>query len=249
MIKSFTIFVFITATLTCARVYEWHNIHKLSRSGIMLTLEQKIELIKQFKTDGDWENTTPLKFFNPFMNQWEVEEFRAIKEIEGYEVSNLGRVKSLPKESLPTWHRSGQYINRTLTERILKFGKDQRGYLIGTVGNKNSQKTRRLHVLVWDAFGDTPRDGRKINVDHIWDENKTLNWIGNLQTLTNRENLSKGKAAKRDLPTGVYYHKNRYVARIGYDNKYELLGRFQTPKEASVAYQKRLKEIKELDYA
>jgi len=105
-------------------------------------------------------------------------------------------------------------------------------------------KTCKIHHLVWGAFGDKLRDGMKLQVDHK-DENKTNNCIDNLQLLTNRQNTTKYHRTKRDLPTGVYWHKKakKYTSYIYRENKHKYLGLFSSPREASLIYQKELTEV------
>ena len=147
-----------------------------------------------------------------------------------YKVSNYGRVMS--------YHGSG---------RILRPRYDKRGY-VQYILYKNGTKTSvKGHHLVWDLFGDGKRNGRIINVDHI-DEDRSNNNISNLQLLSNRENLSKGKNKQRKSSdyTGVYKPKqyNKYQAYITINGKHKYLGAFESQEEASLAYQTALKSIK-----
>lgn len=163
------------------------------------------------------------------------EQFKPIKGYEGrYEVSNLGRVKSLSQ----TWitYRGGK---QSKGETILAQAKDGFGYLVVCLRNSNSTRTTRIHHLVWDHFGDKPRNGRVLQVDHI-DNNKQNNHIDNLQLLNNRENVSKGCLLKHKSSkyTGVSYDKvyNKWVARIRMGNINKNLGRYDSEIDAALVY-------------
>ena len=76
------------------------------------------------------------------------EEWRAIPGYEGsYEISNLGRVKSLPRIILCSNNR-----NQLVKGCILKLTKNQYGYLQVGVRNTNNYKTKNVHILVALAF-------------------------------------------------------------------------------------------------
>lgn len=105
------------------------------------------------------------------------------KDIEGYEglyqVSNLGRVKSLSRHC-PS---KGGSIRR-VQERQLRFKTDRYGYLC--LGLNNAGKTHfTVHRLVAAAF--IPNPDLKPCVNHI-DGVKTNNHIDNLEWCTVREN-------------------------------------------------------------
>ena len=103
------------------------------------------------------------------------------KDIEGYEgryqVSNLGRVKSLGND-------------KSRKEKILKPHKDGCGYL--QVGFHQNCKTKwyRVNRLVLMTF--SPVDNMEnLEVNHI-DENKENNMISNLEWVTHKENMNHG---------------------------------------------------------
>ena len=167
-----------------------------------------------------------------------MENWKSVKGYEGYyEVSDKGNVKSLSRIR----KTGGVIIERILTPRYDKIGYVQ--YVLYKDGFKKSVKG---HHLVWDNFGEGHRNGRVINIDHK-DENKSNNEFTNLQLLTNRDNLSKGKHKqnKSSKFTGVYKPKQTayFQAYITIDKKHKYLGRFKTEQEASIDYQKALKEL------
>ena len=94
----------------------------------------------------------------------EIEEFRDIPGYEGmYEVSNLGRVKNVE------------------TGRILKPGKDSRGYLQAGLYKNGIVRKFLIHRLVAQSFIQNPNNYPEIN--HR-DEDKTNNAVSNLEWCT-----------------------------------------------------------------
>jgi hypothetical protein len=98
-----------------------------------------------------------------------------------YEVSNLGRLRAMPRK----WH-----IERGSAEgRLLKTQIDKLGYerikLRGSTGNT---KTTTMHILVAEAFiGPRPKGHR---VDHL-DANRSNNKLVNLQYVTASEDIRR----------------------------------------------------------
>lgn len=107
------------------------------------------------------------------------------KDIEGYEglyqVSNLGRVKSLRKEANI---RNGGI--RSCSERILKQ-RTACGYKMVNLNKNNHQYTYRVHTLVMLAFvGERPEG---MEIDHK-DNNRSNNKVENLRYVTSQENTN-----------------------------------------------------------
>lgn len=110
------------------------------------------------------------------------------KDIQGYEglyqVSNLGRVKSL-----------GRNVKRPLTkigyvwqpEKILKPNKTKYGYLKITLRKNNKSKYFTVHRLVAITF--IPNPENKPQIDHI-NADKTNNSVNNLRWVTCKENIN-----------------------------------------------------------
>jgi hypothetical protein len=100
-----------------------------------------------------------------------VEIWKNIINYEGlYQVSNMGRVKSLWKGK----------------ERILKSGKSIWGYYLVNLHKNGKIKTYSVHRLVGIAFISNPDNKPEIN--HI-DGNKTNNRADNLEWCTHLENI------------------------------------------------------------
>ena len=109
------------------------------------------------------------------------EEWRPVQDYEeSYEVSNLGRVKSLDRYIM-----KGKYpIHRK--GKILKLIEDGHGYMYVCLANDGIQHQRLVHVLVATAF--IPKPNSKLEVNHI-DGNKKNNAVSNLEWVTHKYNI------------------------------------------------------------
>ena len=111
------------------------------------------------------------------------EIWKDIKGYEGlYQVSNLGRVKSLERKVLRS---EGEY--RTISERILKPQTTLRGYQRIGLHYKGINKLFRIHRLVAQAF--IPNPDNKPEVNHI-DGKTSNNRVDNLEWVTAAQNFS-----------------------------------------------------------
>lgn len=121
------------------------------------------------------------------------EIWKPIKGYEGlYEVSNLGRVKSLPK-------RAGFSVRKEFIKSIFS---DKEGYLKVDLCNGRG-KQMYVHRLVADAF--IPNCDNKPMVNHI-DGNKQNNSVENLEWCTCQENTIH--AFNLGLRSGMKGEKN-----------------------------------------
>ena len=108
------------------------------------------------------------------------------KDVQGYEglyqVSNLGRIKSL-----------GRFVDRLASghcwqeERILKPHKTKYGYLNVILSKKGKTKTFSVHR--WVALAFIPNPENKPQIDHI-NADKTNNTVNNLRWVTCKENIN-----------------------------------------------------------
>ena len=111
-----------------------------------------------------------------------MEHWKAIDGYEGlYEVSDIGRVKSLN-------------YNHTGKEKILKPGKNIYGYLHVVLCKDGQKKLSLVHRLVSEAFIPNPNNLKTVNHK---DEVKTNNTVSNLEWMSMRDNNNYGTRNKR----------------------------------------------------
>ena len=108
---------------------------------------------------------------------------------DSYQVSNLGRVKSLARR-VRLKHRSGTESTRSVPERILKPGMQLKsGHVSVAIGKNNS---RLVHQLVLEAFvGPRPKGYDTLHLNHIANDNR----LENLRYGTRSENVRMDYAA------------------------------------------------------
>lgn len=106
------------------------------------------------------------------------------KDIEGfeglYQISNLGRVKSLSRMK-----KSKHGTMYMIKEKFLIHRKDKYGYFKLILSNNGKQFNKFSHRLVAESF--IPNINNKPCVNHI-DGNKQNNSVENLEWCTNKEN-------------------------------------------------------------
>jgi len=161
------------------------------------------------------------------MNQIEI--WKDVVGYEGiYQISNLGRVKSL---------KFGR-------ERIIMAYANGRGYLLVGLLKEGLKGTRAIHQLVAESFLEHTPCGHKVVVDHI-DNNKLNNNVENLQLITQRDNSSKDKKGYSSKYVGVSWNKfnQKWATRITIKGKYKHLGYFINELDASKAYKVALKSV------
>ena len=156
------------------------------------------------------------------------EIWKPIDGYEGlYEVSNLGRVRSLEFRN-----GSGTYSRVS----VMTPTDNGHGYKIVGLSLKNKRRNHYVHRLVANAFCDNPDEGEV--VDHI-DHDRSNNSADNLRWISQRENVrysSELMSKPRQKPmtnTG-----ERYISRQKRDGRYRVtvkrvqLGVFDTIEEA-----------------
>ena len=118
------------------------------------------------------------------------EEWRDIKGFEGYyQVSNLGRVRSLDREIYHPYNKTISHYKGS----IMKYSTRKKGYLGICLTKENKQKSFLIHRLVAEAFIPNPMNYNQIN--HI-DEDKTNNKVDNLEWCDCKYNVNYGSCIK-----------------------------------------------------
>lgn len=136
-----------------------------------------------------------------------MEEWKNIDGFDGlYQISNLGRIKSLN-------------YNRTRTEKVLKPCKNQQGYLQVVLSKNGKHKLMRISRLVAQAF--IPNDDiYKTQVNHI-NEIKTDNRVENLEWCTLQYNHNFGSHNERVSKT-----QRNDINKSKQVNQFDLTGKF-----------------------
>jgi hypothetical protein len=154
------------------------------------------------------------------------------KNIKGsyYEVSNLGRVKSLQR-----------YVNtangqRLVKEKILKQSYDKDRYCIICLRIEKYKKTYKIHRLVAEKFLIKINDDYD-TVNHK-DFDKSNNNCNNLEWVSNMANTRHYHKRENKKCVGVSYskQKGKYTARITHNNERIYLGLFNTEEDAIKRY-------------
>ena len=121
-----------------------------------------------------------------------------VLKFEGYEVSNLGRVRTY-KQKYGQVSRSAIAVglNRPLKKipTIIKGRPDQKGYMLLCLSDINKKRYNiRVHTAVMQAFYGFPKDNQVIC---HYNDIKTDNRLENLRYDTQKENLADYKRNKK----------------------------------------------------
>lgn len=117
------------------------------------------------------------------------EVWKDIKDYEGlYQVSNLGRVKSLDRKVVQ--FNGFCNIERIYKGRILKPSTSANGYKRVILYDKCKKKNVNIHKLVLLAF--VPNTENLAQINHI-DEDKSNNCVNNLEWCSSKYNINYGK--------------------------------------------------------
>lgn len=135
------------------------------------------------------------------------EEWRDIKGFEGYyQVSNLGRVRSVDRVIINTGNK-GENKKSHYKGRILRQTHRNKGYL-GVILTKNSkQHSFSVHRLVAQTF--IPNINNLPQINHK-DENKENNSVDNLEWCDCKYNINYGSWRQKQS----YSHKGKYSKKV-----------------------------------
>lgn len=122
------------------------------------------------------------------------EIWKDIKGYEGlYQISDLGRVKSLERK------RECGYGKQCLVKcKVLKFNVGKNGYLYVNLSKNGCEKHYYVHRLVAKHFIPNPNNYNEINHK---DENKSNNFVKNLEWCTHKENMNYGSLKNKIIQT------------------------------------------------
>ena len=133
-----------------------------------------------------------------------MEIWKPVKDYEGlYEVSSLGRVKSLRRN------------------KIMNVFLDRMNYIIVGLRKDSIKKTFKVHSLIAESFLNHVRNGTMdLVIDHI-NDNPSDNRVNNLQIITQRENSHKTQGRYTSKYKGVcwYNREKRWVSKIYINGK------------------------------
>ena len=171
------------------------------------------------------------------------EEFKPVIGYDGiYEVSNIGRVRSVDRMSC-----GGRFGNYFVSGKLIKTSIDPlNGYRYMTLAKGKHKLKVNVHRLVARAF--IGEDNNMV-VDHK-NGDRGDNRAENLEYVTMRENISRGrKCEKREnkkcKSRGVTKSKwNRYISSIRLNGKAIYLGSYGTEIEAAEAYNSACLELR-----
>lgn len=114
-----------------------------------------------------------------------IEEWKPVVGYEGkYEISSLGRVKSLKRTA------KNNHGVRTVPECMMKIQKAVSGYCqVVLCQNGHNHKSQFIHRLVAQAFIPNPKKYKEVNHK---DEDKTNNCVSNLEWISHLSNCNYG---------------------------------------------------------
>lgn len=169
------------------------------------------------------------------------EIWRPAYQFEGYyEISNLGRLKSVSRLVKSRWGDT----KRIQHGKILTPGISN-GYYKTTLCKEGALYYRYIHRLVMATF----IGPSKLEVDHK-DENKLNNQLSNLRYATSLQNQHYYAERRKSQTTSKYIgvnfspcHGNKWRAGISIKGRQTSLGYFNTEEEAYLACRNKRKEL------
>lgn len=181
----------------------------------------------------------PIHYYCEVEQDFKIEEFRAVKDYEGYyEVSDLGRVKSLERRINCPLNGSRVYPPKILKQAV-NFG----GYLSVHLSKECKVKRYLTHVLEAIAFLGHDPNNTKLEVNHI-NIIRDCNVLSNLELTTHRTNSNQKHLKSSSRFTGVSWDtaRGKWKAGLLAKGKHKFLGRFDIEEEARDAYDNYVKD-------
>lgn len=123
-----------------------------------------------------------IKYFCDYDFMWKIEIWRDVIDFDSYQVSDLGRVKSLSKKTNSVFSNTGFRITK---QKILKQRKDKDFYLLVNLRRNNKQFTLKSHRLVAICFIKNTKNKPEVNHKNFI---TTCNYYKNLEWNTSKEN-------------------------------------------------------------
>lgn len=165
------------------------------------------------------------------------EIWKDIKDYEGvYQVSNMGNVRSLDRQS----HETLNIKAHNLTGRLMKACDNSKGYKFLRFCKNGRSYTKYVHRLVAETF--IPNPDNKPQVNHK-DMIKSNNNVDNLEWMTSSENIIHGlkNGHKRTRLIKKYGAKNHRSKAVGkFDLEHNLLevygGTLEAERETGICH-------------
>lgn len=170
-----------------------------------------------------------LSLFSLGVNMEEV--WKSIPGYNGYMVSSIGRIRSLPRKE-------------SVVDRIMSVCLDTNGYPIIGLRGGGKRKTVKIHTLMkWAFFKNYDEN---LQIDHI-NNIRTDNRLENLRLCTHQQNSfnQKRKRVSSSRFKGVHWCKTykKWVSAIRHNKRGKHLGNYDNEIEAAKAYDKKAKEL------
>lgn len=162
------------------------------------------------------------------MEDFEGEVWKDVPDFEGlYLVSNMGRIKSLDRDTKYQRRKDSVAIFRSFKGQIIKASKYGE-YLICHLKRNRTQKAVKYHRVVCSVFHPNPNNLPEVN--HI-NEIKTDNRADNLEWCTRRYNATWGTAVER-LRTALINNKGNSVVVYQFTLNGDFVAKYPSANEA-----------------
>lgn len=182
-----------------SKVFEVRHLMAYAFLGADIRSNTKPKLVH---IDGDFSNINLDNLQLADYSDLAEEEWRDISGFESvYQVSNLGRVKRLPRVDTYIRKDTGKHCVRHVGEIILKPIHSSEYDEVDLCVNSTSSY-RRIHRLVAEAFVDNPQHADTVNHK---DGNKRNNHANNLEWVTAQQNIAHARrmGLRKDPMQGV----------------------------------------------